>query len=205
MSLPWSQQEAFPYGPYFKLFLEFLPQFPSMMDYKQINLFSPPNLLWLRCLSQQWRMNLGLVAETGMRYGGWGVNRYSSSTREVFRSLSILVAGLGFQHIPEPLAGTHLACLASAETRTWTDVCDGNICTFLARYTPFWRSFSYLYDRFLSPVLPEYTDEEDESLHWYNVAYSFQTKIWFCIALCHIVHNVPLSFKTLKNIVLLAS
>lgn len=80
-----------------------------------------------------------------------------------------------------------------------TDISDGNICTFLVRDTLFWRSFSYLYDRFLSPVLPEYTDEEDKSLHWCNVAYSFQTKIWFCIALCHVVHNVPLSFKTRKK------
>lgn len=50
------------------------------------------------------------------------------------------------------------------------------------------------------------TQTKKISLHWCNVAYSFQTKIWFCIALCHVVHNVPLSFKTRKkNIILLAS
>lgn len=111
-----------------------------------------------------------------MRYRGWVVNRYSWFTHEVSRSLSIPVAGLGSQHFPVPLTGPPLVCLASAETRTWTDVSDGNVCTFLVRDTPFRRSFSYLYDRFLSPVLPEYTDEEDKSLRWCNVAYSFQTK-----------------------------
>lgn len=65
MSLPWSQQEAFPYGPYFKLFLEFLPQLPSMMDYKlKQTSFSPKFALVMVLLT---------VAENELRTCEWGI------------------------------------------------------------------------------------------------------------------------------------